>query len=195
MHVAIHMRTEVHILDTYRPHTYPSFLLLFCFFFFYCFCFAFILFFLGLFLVLFLLFQNGRLLFFWLLLLSFSGCGLFFFFFFSHCFFFFYFSLFLRSRLNPFHKFSSGTGVVYAGEKRMDGQASECPLLIAMLGDNIIVGSWNHTDGTARWCELDIPASDTKLSGADAAYIAFGLQNSANRMESGWTWHVVRLLC
>ena len=49
---------------------------------------------------------------------------------------------------------------------------AECPLLIAMLGDNIIVGSWNHTDGTARWCELDIPASDTKLSGADAAYIA-----------------------
>ena len=51
-------------------------------------------------------------------------------------------------------------------------ESPTCPVLIGMLGDNIIVGSWNSVEGRPRWVELDIPTSDCKLAAPDAAFIA-----------------------
>eukprot|EP00438_Fugacium_kawagutii_P004754 Skav203091 [mRNA] locus=scaffold447:158382:159328:+ [translate_table: standard] len=46
------------------------------------------------------------------------------------------------------------------------------PIMVAVLGDNLIVGADDEETKSARWCELDVPTSDCKLSAADAAYIA-----------------------
>ena len=37
---------------------------------------------------------------------------------------------------------------------------------------NIVIGSWDVEQGLQGWVEIDIPTSDCKLAGPDAAYIA-----------------------